>query len=308
MTERTSCYALEAMSSAAPMRTEFGLGAMRTWLSEFRRLKLEHAVPQLIVKLDRLSRVAMTPVGRCNLLRELERPVLKAVAALPKLVDEGREQDQNEASTLLLEQRLYCLMIKNLKQLLRDLDDSIKDNSIKVDKRRGWALHNLFSFLGRQIELSLFWGQPLPRHTWAELHDLYAYVVERGIVSLVGRSLHIGHSDDFDPEREYKRLLLLGLAGRLLRNRPWSDLVKDKIDSWVADTSLQNPVAFAGETGLYVVETSKDAPPRQLQEILTESFCGWVLMRPAGFLTDVVANREVRNLDPARGHGIELRA
>ena len=308
MNDRTNCYALEAMSSAAPLRTEFSLGPMRDWLFEFRNLKLERAVPQLIVKLDRLSRVAMSAVGRRNLLREIVRPLLKAAEALPKTSDEGRDQEQGESQALLMEQRLYCLMVKNLKQLLRDLDESTDEPSTKVDERRRWALQNLFRFLGLQIELSLFRGWPLPHQSWGELHDLYSYVVNRRIVSLIDWGRRKGIDDEFDPEREYKRLLLLGLAGRLVRHPPWSDLVKDKIDSWVADTSLQHPSAFVGETALYVAETSTDLPPHQLTDPLSDSFRGWVLMRPAGFLTDTAASRKEEYLDPAREQGIGLRA
>ena len=307
MPDRTSCYALEMMPAVAPWSTEFALEPMRTWLAECRHLKLDRAVPQLIVKLDRMSRVAIPAVGRRDLLLELERPLLKAAAALPKNNDEARDQEQGELQSLLLEQRLYCVMVKNLKQLLLDIDESSDVPSTKMDRRRRWALQNLFRFLGMQIEFSLFWGQPMPPGTWRELHDLYAYVVGRRIVSAVRRSRRNARSIDFDPEREYKRHLLLGLAGRLLQNKPWSDLVKDKIDAWVADTSLQKPIAFVGETGLYVVDRSADSAPHQLQGPLPESFPGWVLMRPAGFLTDTAASQEVKNLDPARGQGIGLK-
>ena len=281
MTDRTCCYALEAVSSTVPLRNEFSQEPMRAWLTEFRSLKLERAVPQLIIKLDRLSKVAMSAVGRRNLLHELERPLLRTVAALPKVNEDVRDTEQGGSG---------------------------EENGAKMEKRKRWTTRNLFRFLGFQVELSLFRGQPMPCETWRELHDLYAYTVARGIVSAVGRSRRQGRRDDFDPERDYKRLLLLGLAGRLVRNKPWSDLVQEKIDSWVADTSLQNPVAFVGETDLYVVDTSADSAPHQLQSPLPESFRGWVLMRPAGFLTDAAASREVENLDPARGQGIGLRA
>ena len=284
-----NCYALEAKLSSVPTRTEFGLEPTRAWLAELRNLKLQNAVAQLIVKLDRMSRVAMPVSERRSLLRELQRPLSKAAAALPKAVEGERGQDQGDGYTLLLEQRLYCLMVKNLKQLLKDLDSSMNAYSTVADKRRRWALRRLFHFLGKQIELGLLRGFALPRYSWRELHDLYDYALARGIVRVRGKVRLGGRDSAFDPEREYKRLLLLGLAGRLVQNRPWSEFVQDRIEFWVGDTSLEHPDAFVGEFDLYVVEKSKDSPPRQLQGQLTDSFAGWVLLRPSGFLSDEVA-------------------
>ena len=284
MTDRGNFYALETALSANGEHTEFGVVPMRDWLAEIRGLGLRRAVPQLIVKLDRMSSVAMSTAARLNVLRELKRPLLKAAAGLPKPIGSSHQKDSGDSGGVLLEQRLYCLMVKNLKQVLLDLDYSMDAFSAEMDKRRSWALRNLFRFLGRLIEFSLFWGRPLPARTWQESHDLHAYVLARGIAPTGGRGRRARRGDDFDPQEEYKRLLLLGLAGSVLKDWSRGSLVHDRIQSWALNSSLQNPEPYVGEFDLFVVESSKDAPPRQLRGILTESFCGWVLMPASGFL------------------------
>jgi hypothetical protein len=263
---------------------------MRAWLAELRRSSLQEAVARLVVKLDIVSRVAMPAAERLDTLRQIRNPLLRAVAVMPKPGGAEPSRNRDGADGLLLEQRLYCLMIKNLKQVLRDLDESDRQLGAETVRRRRSAVRDLFRFLGTQIELNLYWGQPLPPHTWRELHDLYAYCVERGFAVTDSKIRRI-HSGGRDPEWEYKRLLLLGLAGRLVRHRTWNDFVRNKIASWVADTKLERADAFIGETGLYVVDTTKDLPPRQLEQELRESFRGWVLVRPSGFLKDFCVAR-----------------
>ncbi|MCG6859835.1 MAG: hypothetical protein LJE70_00880 [Chromatiaceae bacterium] len=285
MTDPRNCYALEIILSSGPTPVEFTPRWMRAWSGGLRQSKLKEAIPQLIVKLDRMSRVAMPAALRREILRELSRLLLTAVAALPKIAGNGVSRDHGGVDILLLEQRIYCLMVKNLKQVLRDLDASMDVYSAVTDERRRWTVRQLFRFLGRQIELSLFGDVSLPCHTWQELHELYIYSVSRDIIfpGEIGRQ---GGRKGFDPERAYKRLLLLSIAGRLVRNPPWSEFVRDKIGHWVADTTLESPDAFIGEADLFVVDASTDSPPRQLKRKLVEPFRGWVLRRPSGFLSD----------------------
>lgn len=290
MTRSCNCYALEpTLSAAAALRAEFGLGPMHSWLAQVRRADLHRVVPQLIVKLDRMSRVALSVTERRNFLRALERPLLDAVHRIPKPPEQRRPQQPGEIQSLTLEQRLYCLVVKNLKQLLADRDAYTANLGARNDKGRRWVLQNLFFYLGRQIEFGLFRGLPLPQNTWLELHQVYGYVATQELASA---DLGYGQAgpraapgEAFDPDREYKRLLLLGLAGRLNQDRRWGEFVQERIADWVADTSLRPPEAYVGELDLYVVETGKDVPPRQVKGALKASFRGWILMRRAGFLT-----------------------
>ena len=64
MTDRGNFYALETALSANGEHTEFGVVPIRDWLAEIRGLGLRRAVPQLIVKLDRMSSVAMSTAAR----------------------------------------------------------------------------------------------------------------------------------------------------------------------------------------------------------------------------------------------------
>ncbi len=289
MTESSNGYAIATTLCAGRASAEFGVGPMDAWLAGLRDFGLRRAVPQLVLKLDRMSRVALPAAGRLAVLRKVKRPLLKVAAGLPKHVGTERRQNTDDAQALLLEQRLYCLMARNLKQVLQDLDRSMDSRSAQVDKSRRWALRNLFRFLGRQIEFGLYWEHPLPPQTWQELHDLYSYVSYRGIARARGKGRRARSGRDLDPDGEYKRLLLLGLEGRLVQKRPRSSVFLDELDSWAEDTTLESPCSFIGACGLYVAETLSDTPPRLMAGALTESFCGWVLKPAKGFLGYTVA-------------------
>jgi len=288
MTQPCNCYALETtLATAEEMRSEFGLGPMHTWLAQVRGAELRQVVLQLILKLDRMSRVALSMTERRNVLRAVERPLSDAMSKLTKLAQKGRPPGLESASSLALEQRLYCLVVKNLKQLREDVDAYTRNLGVQRHNGRRWVVQNLFFYLGRQIEFGLSRGVPLPPNTWLELHQLYTYASAQGIRRAEAHA-QAGPGDDFDPDREYKRMLLLGLAGRLLQDRYWGEFVHQSIAHWVAETSLGMPSAYVGELDLHVVETSKDGPPRQVKGALKESFRGWVLMRRAGFLSDEI--------------------
>lgn len=279
MSDHKSCYSLEEEPSALGEGDDLSLDAVRAWLGEVRGQSLRNALPRFMIKLERMSKTALPATRRLELLQELKRPLLKLAAGLPKPLG-GR---QGEAKGLTVEQRLYCLMVKNLKQGMQDLDRSADAFSAGVEKRRRWALRNLYRFLGRQIEYGLFWKRPLPAGTWLEIHDLHSYASLRVFVRPSNGAKRSGRTD-FDPQEEYQRLLLLGVAARVLEQTRLSAIFLDEMPYWAARTRLAEPDPYVGEYGLYVVEISRDEPPRLLPGALTETFRGWVMQPAQGFL------------------------
>ena len=274
-----NCYRLESALEADFDPADFHIESIRRWLVDVRRLRIGQAAPRFLVKLDALSRVALGSTERFDVLRELKRPLLKLAVALPQPMGASpRAADE----ALTLEQRLYCLMVRNLRQALQDLDYARDSYSAEVDKRRRWLLRNLFSFLGRQVEYGMLWGRPLPGHTWQTLHDLYSYVAVRRIGRSAGSRRSRG-KQDFDPALEYRRLLLIGLTGVLLEEWRVNTDLFEQAAVWAADTRLAESDAYVGEFQVFVVETSRDKPPARIPGSLTESFRGWILLAPDAY-------------------------
>jgi hypothetical protein len=183
-----------------------------------------------------------------------------------------------------VEQRLYCLTIKNLRQALADLDRSSDLNSAELDKARRWLLRNLFRFLDRQVRFGLTYGLPVPRFTWQTLHDLYSYIRVRRLAMPRAVARRRGRGEDFDPGLAYRRLLLMGLADVLTNARRCftPDLIEE-IAAFAGTCRLAEPEGFVGALGLFRVDLSNDSPPQRVVGALTESFRGWILLPDGGF-------------------------
>jgi hypothetical protein len=293
-----NCYSPELTLGGGESGAELNLAAIREWLDRTRALGLSRAVPEFVVKLDRMSRTAMNVVDRLDALRELKRPLLKLVAAMPKPVT--RLVPGATSPAPLLEQRLYCLMFKNLRQALEDLNVSHRAFSAEADKRRRWAVRNLFRFLARQIEFGLTWQRPVPTDTWQSLHDLYTYLTARGIARPGAVARRYRRLDDFEPGIEYRRLLLLGLLGGLLHGRQVPGGLIEGAAGWAEESRLVEQDAYVGAFGVLAVETSRDAPPRYVEGALAGGFRGWVLIPAPGFLDAVGASdRKTAAFDPS---------
>jgi hypothetical protein len=277
-----SCYSPETSQSAVFDAEELDGEAVRLWLMEIRHLGVAQALPLFLTKLDYMSRVALGPAERIELLRLMKRPLLKLAAGLPKPLLRDHSSGVT-AGGVRLEQRLYCLTVKNLRQALADLDRSSTFDSAELDKGRRWLLRNLFRFLDRQIRFGLIFGQSVPPFTWQTLHDLYSYVSVRRLAMPRAIARRRGRGEDFDPGMEYRRLLLLGLAETLTDGRRFTPEFIEEVTAYANTCKLAEPEGFVGEFGVFRVDVSRDGPPIKVVGALTESFRGWVLIPDSGF-------------------------
>jgi hypothetical protein len=252
-------------------------------LAETRRLGVAPALARFLVKLDRMSRTALDAAERIALLREIKRPLLKLVASLPKPRLTAVGEYPTGTGEITLEQRLYCLTIKNLRQALADLDQSSDFHSAELDKARRWLLRNLFRFLDRQVRFGLLYGRSVPRFTWQTLHDLYSYVSARRLAMPRAIARRHGRWDDFDPRLAYRELLLLGLADSITKGRRFTPELIEEIAGFAQSCRLAEPDGFVGEFNVYRTDLSVDMPPQKVVGALTESFRGWVLIPGSGF-------------------------
>jgi hypothetical protein len=261
------------------------------WLGELRELSISKALPQLIMRLAYLSRQDLEPNVRLDLMRVYKRPVLKAAAALPnpnpRLPFGGFRSDQG----LTAEQRLDILMRENLKRLFQDLDRKRYTATAATEDNRHWVLRNRFKFLRRQVRYALLARRDCPTHTWQDAHDLFVYLVIRGNVQLNEFAAVDVFDEDFDPETEYKRLLLMGHAHAC--DLPGDALLTllHHLPDWARRSRLTDPGGHVGEFNLMQVEVSKDRPLRINPSSLDEGFRGWVLLPDGGYLAFVEHQR-----------------
>jgi hypothetical protein len=261
------------------------------WLDALRELSISKALPRLIMRLEYLSRQDIEPKVRLDLMRIYKRPVLKAAASLPnpnpRLPFGGFRSDQG----LTAEQRLDQVMGANLKRLFQDLDRKRYTASAATEDNRHWVLSNRFKFLRRQVRYALMARRDCPAHTWQDAHDLFVYLVIRGNVRL-NETMEVDvFDDDFDPETEYKRLLLIGHAH--LCDLPGDALLTmlPHLPGWAQRSRLTDPGGHLGEFNLLQVEVSKDRPLRVNTSTLDEGFRGWVLLPDKGYLAFVERQR-----------------
>jgi len=234
----------------------------------------------LLVELERLTELELTPTQRFALLRPVKSLALEVASQLPK----SRHSEATTASGRTLEQRLLQLMAANLKRLMRDLDRPRYLRQPQWDEQRHWAQANLMAFLGRQISYSASTGRPVPAGTWQELHDLFVYLVLRTGLRPRQPGAARAHGQNHRLELAYKRLLLVGVSLATEPTLEFNRAFEQSVTGWSLDTWLIEPDQLLGRDGLILVEIARDAPPRWEPATLTDPFRGWVLAPPNAFL------------------------
>lgn len=252
---------------------------------------------QLLYKiLDHLVDEDLTPRQHIRALQNLKRPLLEMVATLSRL--DGPESDP-KVSTLwpspIPAQRLLERICRNLDQLLRSLDRRRHHAGPTDDADRRWTIRQLIRLLGQQIEYGILWARSWPPGTWAHLHDLFAYLVERRGLALGTGSSDLGRG--FDPETAYTRLLLLSLCPQLVGTRQLPGDLANQLTRWAIESRLTRLAGRSGESGLIIVETAEDGPPRFAEQPTSRAWRGWVLEPPLEFLAFAGIRRTTLSLE-----------
>ena len=296
---------LERNLSVAEARAEFDAPSVAAWLKDLDRQGLGLALPALMLKLDALSKADLPPPQRVELLQLLKRPVLKALASLPKPVVAASAFVQSAARGVTLEQRLLLVAQDNFRRAMHALWGVKYIADDRYDHARSWVIRTLLDFTERQILYGIHWQVPWPPGTWQELHDLFVFLSGRGsavvLVPMGFDSSESGLSGDrpLEPALAYKRLLLLGLASQLKPSCCEDPHLLEHLDKWAADSRLDDPDARVWDVGVYLVEVGKDCPPRYWPGVLEDSFHGWVLEPALGFLSFVGRGPATPGFHPA---------
>jgi len=281
-----NCYQLASPSESAHADREFDSPAFDAWLERLSGQGLCQMLVSLLLKLERLAQAPVESPRALVILRQLAIVLRDVADDLPK----GRLPPPDPAAPLCLEQRLCCVMFRNLKRTLERLDRSARGVLVNPDAERAWLVGEMFDWLGRQIELGVLRGNTWPPHTWQELHDLFFYVSNRMAAARPGMAQAAGAHAGDDPQTAYKRLLILGLCaehgGAALLGLDQAQRLAD----WARASTLEDPGLYFGYLGTYLVEVSRDTPPRRLAGALGSANRAWVLRLPADLLAIIKAN------------------
>ena len=267
-------------------RFDGNLERLKDWLGELRAAGVRQSGPALLMALENLRREDVSAGRRLSILSALKVPLLKTCAGLPKPYSE--EQDEEDKSFgITLEQRLGRLMFLNLLKALRQLDLEHPLPSGRMLRRRQWVIRNLFRFANRQIRYSALWKTPIASGTWRNLHELHLYLMNRRTGTAWEQSTRQAYFGDFDPVKEYKLLLLMGLAAQVKESALRSEYFMEGLEGWAVQTRLDDPHNQLGRIKLIVVEASEDMPARQLEGTLDAPFRGWVLQPPYSYIHEI---------------------
>jgi hypothetical protein len=297
MADRKTPTQLERNLARAEAQAEFEVRSVSHWLKDLRGQGLGLALPALILKLDALNKADLHPLQRAEILRLFKRPVLRALASLPKPVVAASGFAKSAAYGVTLEQRLLLVMESNFRLALHDLSKVEYSGDDACDDARSWAIRNLFYFTERQIRYGIDWKVTWPQGTWQALHDLHILLSTRDMLQVLMPTAFAAGDPDLtdeyplDPNTAYKRLLLLGLASQLKPGCCDDPVLAEHLDAWSAETRLDEPEGRVWDVGVYMVEVGKDAPPRYRPGVLEDSFHGWVLEPAQGFLALVGRGR-----------------
>ena len=172
-------------------------------------------------------------------------------------------------------------MYSNLQRALNDLDRARGSAVRDRNWARLWLLEAMLHCLGRQLELGLGRGWPLPPGTWQRAHDLYAYFMGRVAEAPRLEDLAQRPEVGLDVQTAYKRLLVLGVLGQQGPKRrlldPGTGRPPEVLADWARRSKLQDPSIYFGVLGTYLVDISRDEPPRLVPGALGLVGRAWVL-------------------------------
>lgn len=267
-------------------RFDGNLEKLKDWLAVLRSAGVRQSGPALLMALENLRKESIGAKRRLAILSTLKVPILKTCAGLPKPYS-GESIATDQVSGVTLEQRLNRLMFANLLQALRQFDQEYPLPSGRQLRRRQWTIRNAFRFANRQIRYAGLWRTPIPSGTWRDLHELYLYLMSRRHGSSWEPGSSASTIGDFDPNFEYKALLLLGFALKTKPSVAQSEYFMDGLEGWAVQTRLDDPHNLLGRIRLIIVEVSEDGPARQLESTLDSPFRGWVLQPPYPYIHEI---------------------
>ena len=293
----SGCYGLAKLDLGLAIPDDFDPATLLAWSDRVVGLGACQAVVGLILKLDAMSRVAMSGSDRALLLHLLEGPVHWAFEARPHLTPGAVRSTIQKGWGLTLEQRLACLVYRNLRQALRNLDDVPASPDEDVSDTRLWLLEQQFFVLDHQIRYATRARLTPPTGTWLELHGRYQYFLD-WFDGSAAAATGMGSEPDLLPV--YKRLLLLGIAAGSDGDELNTEAFATRLRVWAAEAGLEAPGASGARSGAWVVDPSLDGPPYEADGSVDLGPRCALLVPPPGLVTLMCASGTAGKGSPAQ--------
>ena len=239
-------------------------------------------VVRLLVQLENIARAELPVLERISLLNDLQPKASRLAKTMPKPSMSSRGSAAGGAQSQTLEEMLYSLMARNMIATLDALGQSYLTYTYEVSWLRNWLIRNLYRYWGRSIEYAVRWNRPYPAEVWLRLHGLHLVLGSRA--DLAEGQDDRPCADDFDPDTEYKRLLLLGLVRDLspVQDRPPE--IFEALEPLAKESRLLQAESYFGAFDLYVVEISRDEPAH-LSGLIEMGFNGWIFKPTTDFFS-----------------------
>lgn len=279
---------------------EFASPAFEVWLERLSTQGYCQLLVALILKLERMAQAPLDGSRRVAILREAMTLIHDVADDLPR--NPGpQKRVEGVAGPLSLAQRLGAATYENLKLTLEALDHGGGAVVGERDRGRLWVVGEMYAWLGHQIEIGADRGLAWPQHTWQELHDLFSYSTNRlgragpDSAALWGAVQPGTAAGAGDPETVYKRLLMIGLCAEQEAGALLAPSAAEPFSAWVRAAQLDDPAAYFGVLGTYLVEASSDTPPRLVPGALGPVSRARVLRLPPAFLAALAAAKAGRH-------------
>lgn len=225
-------------------------------LEELPYTKARESGERVLSALEKLNRMPVEPALRYRAVESF-RP------AVDKLVPLLRKHYQGHVLPLADKAQAHLAIAA---QLLHSLADGYKiavtelteDGRLAPDSA-GKLLHPALSRAADYVaqcllEAYLVYREP-PAGTWGELHRLYRYAENHGLLST--------HEEDQDPiDLIYKRITLLAFAGPFNLMEGEALTIYHYLGRWAAAASIIRPPPGSSHLGHFFVDLSSESPPR----------------------------------------------
>ncbi|KAA3627794.1 MAG: hypothetical protein DWQ09_11575 [Proteobacteria bacterium] len=257
---------LPDLQAAGDTAMPYQAKAVRAWLSELPMADHERAAGALIQGIASVNRQRLTLTDRLSYLGYVDETAGTLLASL-------RQRIRHHLLPLSPHGDQIARLIRGLhRELALGYKRVLMDNAEAglfghLSKRASaLALHGAMAYLGELVLDYFQTYQPPQTGIWRDLHQLYRYAEQHGLLGSRLTELHTPYGKESNLQRLYLRLLLLTLASPY-RLRPGElDWVNEALARWVGLCEVRPPPSHETGIGTLVIDLESDEPTDQSLE------------------------------------------
>jgi hypothetical protein len=223
---------------------------------------VERAAFDLHGKLERLNTSTISPASRFEILELLQSPFGYILDSLKKDCSEG-VIPLNTRRRMIADLRLDILIqvVRSYKTVLSQLHETTVTGVIFRRQIKQEALRYAINYLGEVLLHSYVTYHPCISYVWKELHGIYYYAVQNGLVGEIDIEVGQRKTDQLDIDGLYKQILLLALANPKSMLRGEAERVNTLLKELIAYVDLK-PIWMEVDAGsYYIIDAQSDDMP-----------------------------------------------